>query len=544
MKIKKILLTLILSVLWCGVLFAQNIVKDTNNVRKPIVGKLYYQKTDNNLYLFRNGFELVDLYAENIVVPPDTSIANPPIGEKEYIIGFWDVPNRILVSKLINGKYYLMQRGNLSSYHVARGKDLLSDSRTQVTASEAILKAIVSENSGLGGLEKPNNFPESDFLAMGYYKNSNGEYVPNGSTLPIPITDKIKIPVGVIMWDNWQRDYWNDANPKYDYLINHISINRLAVTEWQHKFNLLPFYGQYHSPEKIKIRYNVRWSQADGRNLYDEREAMVEAKFDKTSSDTEREVRYYKNAGIDWLCFNYYADDSYLSETRREFVDMPDKMGMKMTFLAASNRSDKEIDYITTLMTKDYWFRIDNKPVLYLESHHFPDLPKYRASLSAKGINDIYVVYFSMGGYPGDWQDIQSKRCNAVGAYSTFPEWQSAEELISQEVAGRETWMGQFKNTNVSIIPVITNGFENLHKRTSLATEKTRYTEGATMEQIDRKTKLVGEFVKKYPTKVPAILWYAGNELLECGEMSLVPKKLKNGTIDTSVLDTISKHLE
>ena len=124
MKIKKILLTLILSVLWCGVLFAQNIVKDTNNVRKPIVGKLYYQKTDNNLYLFRNGFELVDLYQESVIIPPDTSIANPPIGEKEYIIGFWDVPNRILVSKLINGKYYLMQRDNLSTYHVARGKNL------------------------------------------------------------------------------------------------------------------------------------------------------------------------------------------------------------------------------------------------------------------------------------------------------------------------------------------------------------------------------------------------------------------------------------
>jgi hypothetical protein len=89
MRFSKILI--ITSLAYNG-LFAQSIVKDTANVKKPKEGKLYYQKTDNNLYLFRNGFELVDLYQENIIVPPDTSIVNPPIGDgnalKSYIPKF------------------------------------------------------------------------------------------------------------------------------------------------------------------------------------------------------------------------------------------------------------------------------------------------------------------------------------------------------------------------------------------------------------------------------------------------------------------------
>lgn len=126
MKIKKILLTLILSVLWCGVLFAQNIVKDTNNVRKPIVGKLYYQKTDNNLYLFRNGFELVDLYPENIVVPPDTSIIEPPIpGDGNALKS--DIPKFVWVWGFFSGK---IEQGNLESNRVHYAEQsAMSDSR-------------------------------------------------------------------------------------------------------------------------------------------------------------------------------------------------------------------------------------------------------------------------------------------------------------------------------------------------------------------------------------------------------------------------------
>ncbi|MDP1816729.1 MAG: hypothetical protein Q8K92_19910 [Leadbetterella sp.] len=554
-KLIALLLVVVLVVISIGSLFAQNIVKDTSNVKKPAYGKLYFSKSDTTLYLYTKTFKKISTAAMQggsiIINPPNET--NPTL--TEIPLGYWESPDRILVAKLLEGKYHVLQTNPTRTYYVPRGKNLLTDYRTQINAdiiTGNLLPTIISTDSDLGGLYPPTSFKESQLIVLGYQKNTNGEFVKSNTPItnppvtepPVADDQKIKIPVGVVFWDNWERDYWNDSNPKYDYLINHISANRLAVTEWSYKYNLLPFYGQYHAPEKIKIRYNVRWSQADGRNLYDEREAIVEVKFDKTAADTEREVRYYKEAGFDWICFNYYASDSYLSNTRLQFVAMPNKMGMKMTFMLASNRSAAEIDYITTLMTQDYWFKIDNKPVLYFGEGDFSDLPKYRASLSSKGISDIYVVYYAADGYPGDWQDIQSKRCNAVSAYMTSSTNHSAEALISDEVFNRENWMGQFKATHVNLIPVITNGLENLQKRTSLSTETAGYIEGATLEQLSRKTKLVGEFAKKYADKVPAILWYAGNELLECGEKSLVPKRLRNGSIDSSTLDTIAKHLE
>ncbi len=440
MKIKKILLILILSILWHSVLFAQSVVKDTSNVKRPIVGKLYYQKTDNNLYLYRNGFELVDLYQENIIVPPDTSIVEPP---------------------------------------------------------------------------KPID-PE-----------------------------KISIPVGLIMWDNWEHDYWNETKDMDKLLINHISRNRYTATVFGDRFNLVPFYGQHTAPEKIMIRYNVKWNQSLGRNTYDSLERFVTVKFDKNQSDIEREVKYYRDAGFDFLVFNYYSDESYLSETRRDFVAIQNKLGMKMTFKIQNKRSDKEVDYIADLMTKDYWFNIDNKPVLYLNSGDFGDLQRYKNALKAKNGKDIYVVYYDFNGYPGDWNDFLQKGNNAVSAYNTtIGGISTAEQQLQKEVSDRENWMGQFKPTHVNIIPVLSLGLENLDQRTELTEpgKQVGIIYKANFEQINRKNILVKEFIKKYPDKVPALIWNSGNEIMETGE-SLVPKKLKNGTIDTSILDAVSKHL-
>jgi hypothetical protein len=562
-KLIALLLIGVLALLSIGPIFGQSVVKDTANIKKPAYGKLYFSRADTTLYLFTTTFKPIRTAtmhggSGNITIPAPQTLPQPP-ATQEIAIGYWASPDRLLVAKLLEGKYHLLQTNATRSYYVPRGKNLLSDSRTVISSmvtSGSIISTLVSTDSDLGGLHPPSSFKESQLTSLGYQKNTEGEYIntstpvttPPVTNTPVtnpPVTDspKISIPVGVIFWDNWERDYWADPAPKYDYLINHISANRLAVTEWSHKYNLLPFYGQYHTPELIKIRYNVRWSEADGRNLFDERDALVEVKFDKTQADTEREVKYYKDAGFDWICFNYYASESYLSTTRQQFVAMPNKLGMKMTFMLASQRSAAEIDYITSLMTQDYWFRIDNKPVLYFKAADFSDLPKYRAALSAKGINDIYVVYYAADGYPGHWPDIQSRRCQAVSAYMTSSTNPSAEALLTDEVNNRENWMGQFFATHVSIIPTITNGLENLQKRTTLSTESANYIEGATLEQLARKTQLVGEFAKKYPTKVPAILWYAGNELLECGERSLVPKRLRNGTIDSSTLDTIAKFL-
>lgn len=517
------------------------------------------------------------------------NMINPITDPDEIEVGKWTLlPGSILVIKKTNDTYWLMQTDEKRSYYLIRGLNFLFNSDVQISkpVNKNKLSNEITSQSGLmpsksGNL--PSKWESNWWTTNGYSRNAKGEFVktivdtenPPLTTTPIktdsispvppivtspidssltvteppkqenimPSTDKIKIPVGAIMWDSWYRDYWNDENPPYDLLINHVSKARFVATEWMDKFNVVPFYGQYHEPEKIKIRYNVKWSTELGRNIFDEIERNVQVRYDKSQADTDREIQYYAEAGFDFLCFNYYNSDSPLSEARLQFVNSQNKRGLKMTFILASNRKDDEINYITDLMLKDYWFKIDNKPVLYFSTRDMQDLEKYKSAYQSKGGGEIYVVYYSMGGYPGEFSQYQQFKANAGSSYTLFMGQGTADMLIKAEVEARNTWMGQYKNTQIDLIPVLTTGFENLFNRSSLDTEQAAFIEKATLPQLEEKLELMKVFIKEHPEKVPAVLWYAANEILESGN-PIVPTKRRDGTIDTSVLDTIKKHLE
>lgn len=569
--------------------------KNTSNLETIDYSHNFNKKASINSLIIN---ELYDAdFTNNVFIQTNDS--------EEIEVGKWTlVPGSILVIKKTNSTYWLMQTDAARSYYTLRGLNFLFNSDVQV--SKPINKGKLSnEITGQGGLmpSKSGTLPvkwESEWwVSHGYSRNSAGEYVkfvalddaapvvtppvvippivtppppvvtdtviapppvveppvteqpinpnppieePAGGSI-VPSSDKIKIPVGAIMWDGWYRDYWNDENPPYDLLINHVSKSRLVATEWMDKFRVVPFYGQYHEPETIKIRYNVRWSPEHGKNLFDEMDGTVQVRYDKTQADTDREIQYYAEAGFDFFCFNYYNSDSPLSEARLQFVNSQSKRGVKMTFMLASNRSDEEINYITDLMLKDYWFKIDNKPVLYFNNRDMKDLDKYKASYGAKGGGEIYVVYYSMGGYPGEFAQYQQFKANAGSSYSLFIGQATADMLIKAEVEARNTWMGQYKPTDIDLIPVLTTGFENLHNRSTLDAVQGAYVEKASLAQIEEKLELMKLFIKEHPTKVPAMLWYAGNEILESGN-PIVPTKRKDGTIDSSLIDTIGKHLE
>ena len=512
----------------------------------------------------------------------------------EIEVGKWTLlPGSILIIKKTNETYWLMQTDKARSYYVVRGMNFLYDSNVQVSrpVNRGKLSNEVTAEGGLHPAKSgllPAKWDSAWWASHGYSRNAIGEFVKEGSgvnpitppateTIPpvvtspsdtsvvtpptepvvvtppvepiattppiVPNSGKIKIPVGAIMWDGWYRDYWNDEDPKYDLLINHVSKSRLIATEWMDQFNVVPFYGQYHEPENIIIRYNVKWSPELGRNTYDEMERTVKVRYDKTQADTEREIQYYAESGFDFFCFNYYNSDSPLSEARLQFVNAENKRGMKMTFMLASNRSDAEIDYITDLMMKDFWFKIDGKPVLYFNNRDMLDLARYRSAMSKKGGAEIYVVYYSMGGVPSDFSQYLQFGAKAGSSYTIFNESTTAEEFIKVEVQHRENWMNQFKASGIQMIPTLTTGFENLHHRSSLDNEKVPIIQKASLAQIEQKLELVKDFINKNPQNVPAVLWYAGNEILESGN-PIVPTKRKDGTIDTSMLDTIRKHLE
>lgn len=525
----------------------QTVVNQLENVKKPGMGKLYFTKKDSGVYVWKGRWSKILQEGFGSAQPPAPVIVVPPVLD-EIPLGYWDAPDRLLVAKLLDGKYHLLQTNAARSYYVPRGKNLLSDSRTKspLAPKGGIIDEIVSGNSDIGGLAAPAAFKDVLMTAKGFVKNNQGEWVKPPPAPPSEGGELIKVPVGLIMWDNWVYDYWNDPNPKYDYLINHISRNRYTATYWGHKFNLVPFYGSYHAPEKVKIRTNVRWSQELGRNLFDEIEKWVEVKYDKTAADTEREVKYYRDAGFDFLCFNYYNTDSYLSEARQHFVAMQNKLGMKMTLKVQNRRSDTEIANIVNLMTKDYWFRINGKAVLYMNGGDFDDLPKYQAALRTAQGGEIYVVYYGFDGYPGDWADYQAKRNDAISGYNTtIGGYATAEQQLQKEINDREAWMGQYKATHVQLIPILSLGLENLDLRTDLGSggKAVGIIEAASVEQLSRKIESARDFVKKYHDKVPAIIVNSGNEINESGE-SMVPKRLRDGRIDTSRLDAFARWLE
>jgi hypothetical protein len=347
------------------------------------------------------------------------------------------------------------------------------------------------------------------------------------------------------MWDSWYRDYQNDQILPYDALINSVSKMRLAATEYQDKFDLVPFYGQYTTPEVIRIYDNVRWNPQTGVNDYDLHYKTVNIKFDKSQADTDREIQYYADNNFDFFCFNYYNYDSPLSEARLQFVASNNKRGMKMTFMLAAERNSDEINYITDLMLKDYWFRIGGKPVLYVQSEHFSDISRYRSAYASKGGGEIYFVYFEGGNYPWNFENYNKFGLKAASSYTLFMSENrryGQDEFGLAEINARDSWMNQFKATGLQLIPTLTIGFENLAKKTSLDNYVNYSVDGATIQQIDNKLKLIKPFISSNTSSVPALLFYSGNEIIEGGE-SIVPKRKKDGTIDDSIIRAIGKHL-
>jgi hypothetical protein len=109
---------------------------------------------------------------------PSNSFANTiQIEKDEVLIGFWDVPDRLLIAKKFKLGYYLVQKDPAGSYILPRGRNLLSDTRTIIKNKSFKISSIKSADSGLGGLLVPDNFPLTELNAAGYTKNAEGEWV-------------------------------------------------------------------------------------------------------------------------------------------------------------------------------------------------------------------------------------------------------------------------------------------------------------------------------------------------------------------------------
>lgn len=107
----------------------------------------------------------------------DTFFSTIQTDKDEVILGFWDVPDRVLLARKFKSGYFLVQKDPAGSYMMPRGKNLLNDSRTVIKNKSFKLSVIKSEESKLGGLLIPDNFPLNELRQLGYAENEDGEWI-------------------------------------------------------------------------------------------------------------------------------------------------------------------------------------------------------------------------------------------------------------------------------------------------------------------------------------------------------------------------------
>ncbi len=122
-------------------------------------------------------FDRIKEYAKRGFFPVNHFQDSVVQDKSEVILGFWDIPDRILVARKFKSGYFLVQRDPAATYMVSRGINLLKDPRTVIQNKNFKLSRIKSGNSDLGGLYPPSNFPSREMAALGYRQNDQGEWI-------------------------------------------------------------------------------------------------------------------------------------------------------------------------------------------------------------------------------------------------------------------------------------------------------------------------------------------------------------------------------
>ncbi len=436
-------------------------------------------------------------------------------------------------AEIINIDYYQIPKESDGSYLV------------DVTADGTVQTILIRQQGCTSTTISPslNNFYGGRFHA----------YITDDEDIIVtpPTGDKVYVPVGVIMWDGHFEDY--QLTPRngiggtpYDQGINRTSALRVDFTEFNY-LNLVPFYGQQGlTPEDIIILTDGYWNGTE--NVFTQVHKNVTCKLDRPQIAMDKEIGFALDAGIDYMCFNYYSPyDTPMGEGIAKFVASTAKGAMKMCFMSESIgwNIPLNVDYITNQMVEDYYQKIDGKPLIFTSDYWLTLMHEGVSVLqliknsyaSKSGGGQLYVVYYSGGrDYPTDESKYTSHGMSAASIYVTYavgdPKPRPHSRLMADEVSLRNTFMS---SSGRSIIPVITTGFLDLWHRSSLASSpgNDNYTEIATSGEMDIKMTDLISFINSNPSRVPAMLFYAWNENSESGHP--ICPTLSSGTTSVNV---------
>lgn len=524
---RKIILLLLIS----NVLFAQKIVPDLQSVKNPKNGKLYFSEKENKLAIFANKQFYGLFQAPSDTIAPPT----PPPVQKETVAGYWSDKDKILVAYSLSGGLWLMQRDPSGTYYVSRGKNLLSDpssySNGKITVSQ-----LSGENTDLGGLYKPSSFPEDEFLKeTGRVKNSSGEYVKSGGGGG---GTKIKQPVGVIRWDG----YFTSITP--DNPIDVTKETRYALSDPRTK-DQGPFYSTFTEDQNLKKQ---KWNNDSKEWTYTD--VVANIKFDGDRPGImEKEVDLAIGAGIDYFLFNYYATNAApMAIARQQFEALPNKKGLRAAYIMENIGGDmaSEVKLIASAMRKDWYQKIDGKPLLVLppsSGDHYDRV--YEIYLAIKGAygGELYTVLQVMG-YPVEIAgEVRKRGYNSHTRYSTWGGWNEGDHSHRYIMNQEWQWYQDSKKESVDFSPNITVSFYQVGAQKSWdGLPDYAYSEKATDAEFEEQIKRTAEYVKDN-SQVKTVILYSWNEYTEGGR-TVSPQLRRDGTVDDRILNILSKYLE
>lgn len=431
---------------------------------------------------------------------------------------------------IVNIEYYQIDKQSDGSYLV------------DVTADGTVQTILIRQQ----GCTSTNISPATnDFLGgrfHAYITDNEGEVTP-------PISGKLNVPVGVIMWDGYYDDYQltprnGISGTPYDQGINQTSSIRYDLTVFD-ELNLVPFYGEQNlAPENITIITKVEWNPVTEENDLTTTTRNVTCKFNKTQTAADKEIGFLLDAGVDFMAFNWYSPfDTPMGEGLHKFTQSGAKGTMKMCFISGTIgwNIPQNVDYITDCMVTDYYQMINGKPLIFINNSWISQ--KYTDTIDVGGtmvtrertilqvIKDdyasktiggqLYVVNLSMGrDYPTENYGTHGMQCASIyctyAVGSTMPRPHS--ELMADEIRLRNDFVNNGVMSSYDIIPTITTGFLNLSARTDLTGgDNNNYTQIASSIQMDTKINDLISFVESNQSRVPAVLFYAGTENHESG---------------------------
>lgn len=325
-----------------------------------------------------------------------------------------------------------------------------------------------------------------------------------------------RVVVGAIRWDAWHGDA-SDVGKEVE--------RNLSPRKWQGR---APFFAQFLGPDKVRI---------DGAN-----QAVL-----------DREIRYARQARLDYWAFLLYADGSAMNHGLEHYLASRNRRGLKFCLIleqgqwATQEAATKQFERVAALTAHaDYQRVAGGRPLLYIlttepgdggwgSQHGRAAVDQLRAMAQAQSHAHPYIVVMD---YRSQRADALRRELNGdgVSAYAYQLDGKNAPYAqLAQEV---EHFWDDCRRAGSAVVPIVMTGWDRRPRveqpvfwetwqKPNAGIEK--FYAAPTAEELSQHSRHALEWVAAHPDGAAgkAILIYAWNENDEGGW--LVPTK-QDGT--------------